>query len=55
MGGINVSNFIGLMTWRLGFRNGDIKAKMMSPSWNNFLRLFSVLLWLDLTTMKNQG
>jgi hypothetical protein len=22
--------------WRLFFLNGDIKAKMMSPSWNNF-------------------
>ena len=34
----SVSSFIGLPTWRLGFPDGDIKAEMMSPSWNNFLR-----------------
>jgi hypothetical protein len=32
-----VSNIIGLTTWRLGFPDGDIKAEMMSPPWNNFL------------------
>jgi len=26
------------MTWRLLFPNGDIKAEMVSPPWNNFLR-----------------
>ena len=52
-GDISVNNFIGLTTWRLGFSDGDIKAEMMSPSWNNFLRSFFVLLWLDLTTMKD--
>ena len=36
-GDISVNNFIGLTTWRLGFPNGDIKTKMMSSSWNNFL------------------
>ena len=37
-GDISVNNFIGLTTWRLGSPDGDIKAEMMSPSWNNFLR-----------------
>jgi hypothetical protein len=31
-GGISVSNFIGLTTWRLGFPDGDIKAEMVLPS-----------------------
>jgi hypothetical protein len=26
------------MTWRLLFSDGDIKAEMVSPLWNNFLR-----------------
>jgi hypothetical protein len=33
-----VSNFTGTMTWRPFFPNGDIKAEMMLPPWNNFLR-----------------
>jgi hypothetical protein len=33
-----VNSFLGLTTWRLGFPDSDIKAEMMSPSWNNFLR-----------------
>ena len=32
-----VSNFIGMTTWRLLFPDGDIKAEMMLPPWNNFL------------------
>ena len=26
-----VGNFLGMMTWRLRFLNGDIKAEMMLP------------------------
>jgi len=37
-GDIGVSNFLSLMTWRLGFPDGDIKAEIMSPPWNNFLQ-----------------
>jgi len=37
-GDISVSNFNGLTTWRLGFLDGDIKAEMVSSSWNNFHR-----------------
>ena len=33
-----VSNFLDLTTWRLDFSDGDIKAEMMSPPRNNFLR-----------------
>jgi hypothetical protein len=33
-----VSILLGMTTWRLGFLDGDIKAEMMSPPWNNFLR-----------------
>ena len=33
-----VSNFTGMMTWRPFFPDDDIKAEMMSPPWNNFLR-----------------
>jgi hypothetical protein len=32
-----VSNFLSLITRRLGFLDGDIKAETMSPPWNNFL------------------
>jgi hypothetical protein len=32
-----VSILTGTMTWRLLFLDGDVKAEMMSPSWNNFL------------------
>ena len=31
-GDTDVSNFIDLMTFRLGFLGGDIKAEMMPPS-----------------------
>jgi hypothetical protein len=34
----DVNILTGMTTWRLLFLDGDIKAKMMSPSWNNFLR-----------------
>jgi hypothetical protein len=27
-----------MMTWKLFFPDGDIKAEMMSAPWNNFLR-----------------
>ena len=33
-----VGNFVGMTTWRLFFPDDDIKAEMMSTSWNNFLR-----------------
>ena len=32
-----VSNFIGVVTCGPFFPDGDIKAEMMSPAWNNFL------------------
>jgi hypothetical protein len=35
---ISISIFIDMTTWRLLFPNGGIKAEMMSPLWNNFLR-----------------
>ena len=34
----DVNILIGLTTWRLLFSDGDIKAEMVSPPWNNFLR-----------------
>ena len=33
-----VSNFIGVVTCGPFFPDGDIKAEMMSPPWNNFLQ-----------------
>jgi hypothetical protein len=36
------------------FPDGGIKAKIMSPPWNSFSGFFSILLWLDLATMKDQ-
>jgi hypothetical protein len=33
-----VGIFIDITTWRLLFSDGGIKAEMMSPPWNNFLR-----------------
>ena len=35
-----VTIFIDMMTWRSLFPDGGIKAEMMSPPWNNFLRSF---------------
>jgi hypothetical protein len=35
---IGVSIFINMTTWRLLFLDGNIKAEMMSPPWNNFLQ-----------------
>jgi hypothetical protein len=49
----DVSNFTGMTTWRSFFPNGDIKTEMMSPPWNNFFGLFSVLPWLDLAMIKD--
>jgi len=34
----DVSILTGMMIWRLLFPDGDIKAEMVSPPWNNFLR-----------------
>ena len=34
----DVSILTGLTTWRLLFPDDDIKAEMVSPPWNNFLR-----------------
>ena len=48
-----VNNFLVMTTWILFFSNGDIKAVMMLSLWNIFSGLFSVLLWLDLATMKD--
>jgi hypothetical protein len=33
-----VSNFLGMLTWRIRFSDGDVKAEIMLPSWNNFFR-----------------
>jgi hypothetical protein len=33
-----VSIFIDMTVWRLLFLDGGIKAEMMPPPWNNFLR-----------------
>ena len=52
-GDISVNNFIGLTTWRLGFSDGDIKAEMMSPSWNNFLQ--SLLRFVVVRSDHNEG
>jgi hypothetical protein len=35
---VGVSIFIDITTWRLLFSDGGIKAEMISPPWNNFLR-----------------
>jgi hypothetical protein len=35
-----ISIFIDMTTWRLLFPDSGIKAKMMLPLWNNFLRSF---------------
>jgi hypothetical protein len=37
-GSNDISNFLRMTTWRIRFLNGDIKARMMLPSWNKFLR-----------------
>jgi hypothetical protein len=42
---VGISIFIDMTTWRLLFPDGGIKAI--------FSGLFSVLLWLDLATMKD--
>jgi hypothetical protein len=34
----DVNIFINITTWRLLFPDGGIKAEMMLPLWNNFLR-----------------
>ena len=52
-GNTDVSNFIDLTTWRLGFLGGDIKAEMMPPSWNNFLR--SLLRFIVVRSDHNEG
>jgi hypothetical protein len=46
-----VSNFTSMTIWKLFFLDGDIKAEMMSVP-IIFSGLFSVLVWLDLATMK---
>jgi hypothetical protein len=33
----SVNIFIDMTIWRLLFPNGEIKAEMMAPLWNNFL------------------
>jgi hypothetical protein len=50
---VGVNIFIDMTTWRLLFPDGGIKAEMMSPPWNSFLRSLLCLLWLDLATMKD--
>ena len=41
------------MTWRLLFPNGNIKADMVSPAWNNFLR--SLLRFIVVRSGHNEG
>ena len=48
-----VNNFIGTMTWRLFFSNGDIKVEIMSPPWNNFL--WSVLRFVVVRSGHDEG
>ena len=52
-GDIGVSNFLSLMTWRLGFPDGDIKAEMVLPPWNNFLR--SLLYFIVVRSDHDEG
>ena len=39
-GNFGVTIFIDMTTWRSLFPDGGIKAEMMPPPWNNFLRSF---------------
>jgi len=41
------------MTWRLLFPDGDIKAEMVSPPWNNFLR--SLLHFIVVSSGHDEG
>jgi hypothetical protein len=50
---VGVSIFIDMTTWRLLFPDGGIKAEMMSPPWNNFLRSLLRFTVVDLATMKD--
>jgi hypothetical protein len=47
-----VSILIG-MAWRLLFPDGDIKAEMVSPPWNNFLR--SLLCFIVVRSDHDEG
>ena len=49
---LSISIFIDMMIRRLLFPDYDIKAEMMSPHGIIFSSLLSVLLWLDLATIK---
>ena len=51
--GVSNFNFLSLTTWRLGFPDGDIKAEMMSPPRNNFLR--SLLRFVVVRSEHNEG
>ena len=48
-----VNNFLGMMTWKLFFLNGDIEEEMMSPPWINFLR--SVLHFVVVRSGHDEG
>jgi hypothetical protein len=48
-----VSILTGLMTWRLLFPDGDIKAEMVSPPWNNFVR--SLFRFIVVRSGHNEG
>ena len=48
-----VSILTGMTTWRLLFPNGGIKAEMVLPSWNNFLR--SLLCFVVVRSDHNEG
>ena len=49
----DVSILVGLTTWRLLFPNGDVKAEMVSPPWNNFLR--SLLCFIVVRSGHDEG
>jgi hypothetical protein len=49
--GVNI--LIGMTTWKLLFSDGDIKAEMVSPPWNNFLR--SLLHFIVVRSSHDEG
>ena len=50
--GINILTG-GMTIWRLLFPDGDIKAEMVSPPWNNFLR--SLLYFIVVRSNHDEG
>ena len=49
----DITILTGTMTWRLLFSDSDIKAKMVSPPWNNFLR--SLLYFVVVRSRHDEG